>query len=847
MKKSVYSILAVAAVLFAVSCQRETQTAPEKGGLVDVTFQVGLQGLQTKAFSDGTSATTLDVYVYSARTDGDVLLPALTQQKENAFQNLTAQVTMKLVRGENYKIVFFAHAPQSPYTVDPDNATLTVTSTVTNAPAPAANDELRDAFLGKFEGQVVAAVSENVSLKRPFAQLDVLTTDADWDAAIANGVTFAGSSMKVWAPSEMNLLTGEVSKEVAMEFAMAPITEAVNIPQYETGYKWIAMNYILASDTKALIGEANKPFSFAVYREGQADLLFEQTLVSVPVQRNYRTVMVGDVFCVDGNFNVSIVPDYDGVLTPGGNTDTAVDAVINADDVEVEVGKTVAIGATTNSTGTLTYETIFTDYISVDADGVVTGLKTGTVEVTIKVAAVEGKFKAAEKTIEVLVYAPPVAAIAIDGNFDEWTNVTAIAGTGAIKAMKVLFNDEKYFFYLEADKTKLNTDTSHDYANYFTLHFDDGDRTGNIVSYFWNQPGLDKIIQLWLMQQGVPNLITWDVDGFDHKEAVDGDVAKFEFCINRTAGSVFAGQHLLFAASVDGLYVDGNDWKGSSDIIGFAPASDQDMADVGPTPVTPATDTPVDVTITADNVEVEEGKTVKISYSLTPASTGAVTFTSNDKSIATVDADGVVTGVKAGTTTIGIEVDAVAGQYNLAFKSINVTVTAAATATGITIDGDMSDWANITGATATGSEINAAFKVTSDADNIYFYVKRTTERMSEIWEGNAYHYYCFVVDNNTENDVDLWGNGPYDMILVIYPYAGTSSAPAFGIAKAGATAPSTCSVENAVINGVVTTSGVETEISIPRTDLITIPTTEVTVYSWSNKGGSDKLSVTCTL
>ena len=669
MKKSVYSILAFAAVLFAVSCQRETQMAPEEGGLVDVTFQVGLQGLQTKAFSDGTSATTLDVYVYSARTDGDVLLPALTQQKENAFQNLSTQVTMKLVRGENYKIVFWAHAPQSPYTVDPDKATITV-SDAGATPAPAANDELRDAFLGKFEGAVTAAVSENVSLKRPFAQLDVLTTDADWQAAIDNGVTFAGSSMKVWAPSELNFLTGAVDKEVAMEFAMAPITEAVNIPQYETGYKWIAMNYILAAETKALIGEANKPFSFAVYREGQADLLFEQTLVSVPVQRNYRTVMVGDVFCVDGTFTVSIVPDYDGVLTPADNNQQA-----------------------------------------------------------------------------------PV--IAIDGNFDEWTNATAIAGTGAIKAMKVLFNDEKYFFYLEADKTKLNTDTSHDYANYITLLFDDGDLNGNIVSSFWNQSGLDEVIQLWLMQQGVPNLITWGVDGFDHKEAVDGDVAKFEFCINRTAGSVFAGQHLLFAASVDGLYVDGSDWKGSSDIIGFAPASDQDMADVGPTPVTPATNTAVEATITASDVKVEVGKSVQINA--TTNSTAPLTYKPFDTNLISVDANGVVTGLKICETEVTISVAAVEGKFTAAEKTIKVTVYMPPEEP-ITIDGNMYDWDSFTLMNGTTTSRIRSWKFTSSNDNLYFFFVLRENKMRTAYNlllGFDFNDTGAYTDNNNMKNCEI--------------------------------------------------------------------------------------------
>ena len=166
-------------------------------------------------------------------------------------------------------------------------------------------------------------------------------------------------------------------------------------------------------------------------------------------------------------------------------------------------------------------------------------------------------------------------------------------------------------------------------------------------------------------------------------------------------------------------------------------------------------------------------------------------------------------------------------------------------ANGITIDGDMSDWAGIEG--ATGEGINAAFKVASDENNIYFYVKRTTERIGDIWGGACYHYYCFDMDNDPSTGVELWGNGPYELLLVVYPYGGSAEAPEFGIAKAGATMPEDFTVDNAVIKGVVTESGVETEIAISRADLMSIPGTAVTVYSWSNKGGSDKLSVTCTL
>ena len=67
--------------------------------------------------------------------------------------------------------------------------------------------------------------------------------------------------------------------------------------------------------------------------------------------------------------------------------------------------------------------------------------------------------------------------------------------------------------------------------------------------------------------------------------------------------------------------------------------------------------TGIDVTgITAEDVTVVNGQTATISYTVAPANASdqSVTFTSADATIATVDAEGVVTGVAIGTTTITI-------------------------------------------------------------------------------------------------------------------------------------------------------------------------------------------------
>ena len=84
---------------------------------------------------------------------------------------------------------------------------------------------------------------------------------------------------------------------------------------------------------------------------------------------------------------------------------------------------------------------------------------------------------------------------------------------------------------------------------------------------------------------------------------------------------------------------------------------------------------PVKATITAGDVTVEEGKTVQINA--VTNSTAAITYASADAAVATVNETGTVTGVKAGSTTITLKVDAVKDTFTAAEATVIVTVTAA--------------------------------------------------------------------------------------------------------------------------------------------------------------------------
>ena len=83
-------------------------------------------------------------------------------------------------------------------------------------------------------------------------------------------------------------------------------------------------------------------------------------------------------------------------------------ASITAADVTVEEGKTVQIVAVTNSSAPISYASADAAIATVSETGLVTGVKAGNTNITLKVDAVEDTFTAAEATIKVTVYAVEV-------------------------------------------------------------------------------------------------------------------------------------------------------------------------------------------------------------------------------------------------------------------------------------------------------------------------------------------------------------------------------------------------------------------------------------------------------
>ncbi len=317
MKKLLLSIAVGAAILTSCSSE-EPAAAPTSDG--NVTFTASIPGsFKSRAISDGTTATKLTYVVYNESGNE---IEALTKTVDMA--DCKATINLNLVSGKKYTVVFWASAPDAPYTFNTADGTVTIKETGVS------QDEKRDAFFATEEFEVTGAVEKTIELKRPFAQINVLTTDMAEFTALQGSISKAG--LKVMAPTVLNLKDGSVSGEKEYSLSDAAFPDAnESLPLSITGktLTWLVADYILVGNSKETIdvtwtSDIGDPTRQSV------------TYTNVPVQRNYRTNIYGALLTTAYNFNVVLNP---GDIEPGHDYTPVV--VTNSDDFV----ETVSTGA----------------------------------------------------------------------------------------------------------------------------------------------------------------------------------------------------------------------------------------------------------------------------------------------------------------------------------------------------------------------------------------------------------------------------------------------------------------------------------------------------------------------
>jgi hypothetical protein len=210
--------------------------------------------------------------------------------------NGSTTVEFQLTTGNTYYVLFWAAAPNATYyTVDLAAKTLEV-----DYNGAVSSDENRDAFYYYSDPFTVSTGMAPIAaeLRRPFAQLNIGTND--YAASTSAGYTVTEAKVSTYAYTSLNFATGDVANKVAVLFDYAPIPTTQTFPV--AGNEYMAMNYLLMAKTKETVDVA------FTYTNGAVEKT--RTVGSVPVQRNYRTNLYGQLLTSDVAANVVINPEY---------------------------------------------------------------------------------------------------------------------------------------------------------------------------------------------------------------------------------------------------------------------------------------------------------------------------------------------------------------------------------------------------------------------------------------------------------------------------------------------------------------------------------------------------------
>ena len=360
MKRYFKTITAVVlAVLAVAACQKENlgEVAPD-GREAEVKLTLTSPQIGTKSYADGQTVNKVFVHVYQQDAAGNLkyIAPAAAGESATPSQVVdmtdgAAKYSTRLVTGQKYTFVFWAEclgAATSPYTYDPETKTVTV-----NYAGVAGNDETRDAFCNVLKDvEITGAYSSDVKLYRPFAQLNFGVTSEDYAAAKAAGLEVTAAKVKLTnAATSLNLLGGTVSGAADVTFAAAALpTETLSAAG--ATYKYVAMDYVL-------VGKAAKTLSdvtLTLTATGTQSATPEFTYSNVPLQANYRTNIVGNLFTSPAEVNITVdpafdAPDYDVVVGAAnlaaaneafakGATSITVEEIVSSDPDVIVLPKT---------------------------------------------------------------------------------------------------------------------------------------------------------------------------------------------------------------------------------------------------------------------------------------------------------------------------------------------------------------------------------------------------------------------------------------------------------------------------------------------------------------------------
>ena len=303
MKKLLKSALALATVFFAASC---TQEKLQPVGSNTVSFKVEIPEVATKAAAVGNDASMINDLVYAVyKTTAASVDEALDDwggtttflYAENSVDprfsdNSTDIVNVELLNDQNHIVLLWAQHNDTWVREQGANIKLTEITYPSSLEVSADVADKYAAFSAvKFIAANDKSNKEPIKLTRPFAQINLATVDPrEYDVVINNTsltVNAAGDKFNVAAQRPTD------SKDVTYLWDGKVYGDklSVNLQNYD---HYLAMGYVFAA------GNVSVDYVIETEKHG----IIDYTVTNVPVEKNYRTNIIGNLLTSDVDYNV---------------------------------------------------------------------------------------------------------------------------------------------------------------------------------------------------------------------------------------------------------------------------------------------------------------------------------------------------------------------------------------------------------------------------------------------------------------------------------------------------------------------------------------------------------------
>lgn len=345
--KKVLLLVSAIAVLALSSCQKTSESVDSVQSTV--VFTVNLpDAIMTKGtiddgakIADGTNVNKLHYAIYMTETGTvysvgeDNASPLFQGVVELTFDPIerkrAASVDFNLVRNQYYTVIFWAQVSsaqngQNPHYELGDLRVISMTTGVAPDADAYANDESRAAFYAKYEFNTLDQKKHEVTLTRPFSQLNLLTTPQSLVLSQPGQTT---GSYVIDIKQSMMTVKGVATKfdtreGVAVEestgtykFALADTPEEQGQETLHVGkddYHYVSMNYFFVPFNEVTDVEVDYSIITSLGSRIQNDV------INVPIKKNHRTNLIGNLLTKETTFEIVvdstfIEPSKDTLLT----------------------------------------------------------------------------------------------------------------------------------------------------------------------------------------------------------------------------------------------------------------------------------------------------------------------------------------------------------------------------------------------------------------------------------------------------------------------------------------------------------------------------------------------------